>query len=146
MPERIYSNTKAKPWRKGRTHFPHRTEIVKTEYGPYGKIITKETAVFKTDEHQIPNGENGAWETTFSYGHLKIRHSKTADRFYLFYGEEYLREVSPTEQYEIAKRLLQSVNGFREETFTQKGGTKYRRFVLKAETYWRRESKAGEYG
>jgi hypothetical protein len=133
---------KRKDFRKGIIHYPYRTKTTTEEYGPHGKIITVRTAVEKTEQHLIPDKENGAWETSFQYGRFRIRHSKTSERYWLFYRDQFLEEISQTEILQLGKRLIKSVDGFREELFTMRNGKPYCRFVLKAESYWKKEKGA----
>jgi len=94
--------------------------------------------------HFIPNKENGAWETTLSYGRFKIRQTakprKTEDRYYLFYGDQYLEEISKIEQYEFFKRGLQSIGAFEEKINGVHKGKRYVAFQLKAESTWKKEN------
>jgi len=142
LPERIYNNTKVKPWRKGRTHYPHRIETVRTEYGPYGKIITKETAAFKVEEVQKPDRENGAWEEHWKYGRFKNRRSKTSGRYYLFYNDEFLEELSQLEQIELATRILKANQGLAVEVNGSHKGKTYYKYFLVSKSAWKRTHEA----
>lgn len=139
MTQRIYRNRKYVRHRIDKTNYPNREKTVTTTETPTHRIIETKTAEYKTEKHRIPKEENGCWETTFSYHGLTVRHSLTEDRYFLFYRDQYLGELSYFEQYELSKRWLLSVDGFSERIDSIKKGKRYSVLVLKAEATWRRE-------
>jgi hypothetical protein len=137
--KRIYRNQKYIRHRIDKTRYPHRDKIITITEGPTGRIVETKTAEYKTERHRIPNEENGNWETLFRYGRFSIRRSKTSGRCFFFYDDRYLEEISELEILRFGNRMIGSVNGFREEIFTMRNGKPYRRYVLKAESYWKNE-------
>ncbi len=140
MTQRIYRNKKYVRHRIDKTRYADREEIKITTETPTHRIVETRTAEYKTEKHQIPKEENGSWDTPFKYHGFTVRHSKTSDRYWLFYRDQFLTELSKIEQYEFFKRGLQSVGGFREKIDSVKNGKRYTVFVLKAESRWKAEN------
>jgi|SRR5208282_3169760 len=138
--QKISKRSRYKRYRKDKRNYIPRSDIAIKESLPTGIMETRFRADYKKTRHFIPNKKNGAWETTFSYGRFKIRHSKTEGRYYLFYGDQYLDEISKIEQYEFFKRGLQSIGAFEEKINGVHKGKRYVAFQLKAESTWKKEN------
>jgi hypothetical protein len=87
----------------------------------------------------IPKKENGIWETTFHYDRFQIRHSKTSDRYFFYYDDRYLEEISRPEMYEFFKRGLRNIGAFRQVIHEYKNGKPYFNIELKALSTFKRE-------
>lgn len=140
MTQKIFRSRKYKPFRKDKRRFAYRDSITTVTETPTGRIIERKTAVYKTERRRVPKKESGLWETVFHYGRFQIRHSKTSDRYFFYYDDRYLEEISRPEMYAFFKRGLQSIGGFREIIHDYKKGKAYWLLKLKSPSQFEREN------
>jgi hypothetical protein len=122
-----------------KTRYANREKIITITEGPTGRIIETKTAEYKTDRHIVPKKENGVWETVFHYGRFQIRRSRTSDRYFFYYDDKYLEEISRPEMYEFFKRGLRSIGAFKEVIHDYRKGRPYFKIELKALSTFNRE-------
>jgi hypothetical protein len=132
MAEKIFRSRKYRRFRKDKRRFAYRDSITTVTETPTGRIIERKTAVYKTERRQVPKKESGIWDTIFYYGRFSIRHSKTSDRFFMYYDDKYLEETSRPQMYEFFKRGLLSIGGLREVLHDFRKGRPYMVFQLVA--------------
>jgi hypothetical protein len=125
LTQKIFRSRKYRRFRNDKRRFAYRDSITTVTETPTGRIIERKTAVYKTDRHIVPKKENGIWETVFHYGRFQIRRSRTTDRYFIYYDDRYLEEISRPEMYSFFKRGLQSIGAFREVVHDFRKGRAY---------------------
>jgi hypothetical protein len=139
MKPRIYRKRLQRDFRKGTVNYPKRLRVTLEEPTRYGKTTTTFTAITEREEKHQAKEANGDWETTLSYHGFTVRHSKTSDRYWVFYRDRFLTELSEIEQHELSKKWLQAVDGFSEIIQKVVNGVPYKRYTLKGEARWKSE-------
>jgi len=107
---------------RSRTHWYRKDKFIpqgftlesSQDLGPYKEIRTFKADNVEVEERVIPKEKSPNWETIFTYGHFKIKHAILEDRYFFYYNDRILEEISLFEMHEFFKRGLFSVKGFSE--------------------------------
>jgi hypothetical protein len=108
------------------------------DLGPYKEIRTFKADNVEVEERIIPKEKSPNWETIFTYGHWKIKHAILEDRYFFYYNDRILEEISLIEMHEFFKRGLFSVKGFEEVIRDRKNGVAYTMMKVLPDSTWKR--------
>lgn len=137
---KIFHRKKGRRYRIDKRHYANRQRVDITTETPTHRITDTFTAEYKQESKKIPKKESGNWETPFDFYGLKVRYSKSEDRYYLFFEDQYLREITRLSMYDFADRMFGAVGAFRFCWYKKKGRKYYQKKELIGRSRWRKQN------
>jgi hypothetical protein len=109
----------------------------------HGSYLTKEVTTYpagaRREKRNIPKQPSGFWKTIWNHG-IKIRKSEKTGNLCIYdKHDEYVDELEELDAFNLAIKLLDSVEGLRVKVHRNIRGNTWKEYIIRSYTQWKKD-------
>lgn len=129
-PSRNYRHTKLRAFRFDKRRPKGIEVLVKTDLGDKEQTQRWSSPRLDYEDHTRLKKKTGNWQTLYNSNGLKIRYSKSEDRFYIYFNDRYITEISRLQLYDLGFKALDGISAVTKTLYWKRDGRSYWRMTI----------------